>query len=80
VRDTKHFLAMLSERGIRLDWADAAVGSPDQVEEPGDGTVHYLKRIESNGNRWLRVIVNPLETPPARVTAFFDRRLRRQGI
>jgi len=70
---------MLMERNIRPEWADAAVVEPDRVEEAVDGTRHCLKRIPEHGDRWLRVIVNPNDGPPARVTAFFDRRLRRQG-
>ena len=79
MRDTKHFTAMLKEREIRPKWADDAVAAPDRMEEPADDTRHYLKQIPEHGDRWLRVVVNPHETPPARVTAFFDRRLRRQS-
>lgn len=79
MRDTKHFQDMLEERNIRPEWADAAVSDPDRIEEQPDGTRHFLKQITEYGDRWLRVIVNQQEQPPARVTAFFDRRLRRQG-
>ena len=59
---------------------DRAVREPDAVEDcDDDGTRHFLKRIPEFGGRWLRVIVNIKEKPYKGVTAFFDRRLRRQA-
>jgi hypothetical protein len=70
---------MLKERQIRPEWADRAAREPDRVEDhDDDGTRHFLKRILEFGGRWLRVIVNIAEEPNRGVTAFFDRRLRRQ--
>ena len=77
MQDTKHFKEMLEERNIRPKWIDAAVENPDDIKDQQDGTRHYIKQIPEYGNRWLRVIVNPAKRPPARITAFFDRRLRR---
>jgi len=68
---------MLKERGIRREWADRALEAPDRIEDHEDGTRHYIKQIPEYGNRWLRVIVNSVSVPENRVTAFFDRRLRR---
>lgn len=68
---------MLDERGIKREWVSLAVHDPDKTEERNDGTRHYIKQIADNGNRWLRVIVNETVTPEKLVTAFFDRRLRR---
>ncbi|MCU0858569.1 MAG: DUF4258 domain-containing protein [Pontiellaceae bacterium] len=68
---------MLKERGIRREWADLAIEAPDRIEEHQDGTRHYIKQILDFENRWLRVIVNAVSVPEKRVTAFFDRRLRR---
>lgn len=75
--DSIHFQDMLKERGIQREWADLAVESPDRIEDHEDGTRHYLKQISEFENRWLRVIVNVVNVPEKRVTAFFDRRLRR---
>jgi hypothetical protein len=36
---------------------------PDRVEDYEDGTRHFIKRIEENENRWLRVVVNVKECP-----------------
>ena len=76
--DTKHFIEMLNERDITLKMVDSAMAVPDQIEEMEDGTKHYLKQFDSAGGRWLRVVVNMKTDPPRRVTAFFDRRLRRK--
>jgi hypothetical protein len=76
MKDTIHFASMLSERAIKMDWADHAVREPDRTEDHPDGTRHFIKQIPENENRWLRVVVNMSEIPAKRVTAFFDRRLR----
>ena len=77
MEDTNHFEDMLNERGIKREWADNAILQPDNTEEHADGTRHYIRQVPENGNRWLRVIVNVTSNPKKRVTAFFDRRLRR---
>lgn len=77
MNDSIHFQDMLKERGIRREWADIAVESPDRTEDHEDGTRHYLKQISEFENRWLRVVVNVVSVPEKRITAFFDRRLRR---
>ena len=75
--DTKHFLEILNERDINLEIVDMTMTAPDQIEEMEDGTKHYLKQFDSAGSR-LHVVVNMKSEPPRRVTAFFDRRLRRK--
>jgi len=81
MEDTVHFKDMLSERGIKLEWADRTdrtVQEPEKVEDHDDGTRHFIKQIPEFEHRWLRVIVNITVIPEKRVTAFFDRRLRRK--
>ena len=78
MKDTRHFRDMLGERNIPFDLVDAAIASPDATEEKPDGTRHYLKKCESRDGRWLRVVVNVHTQPNQRITAFFDRRLRRK--
>jgi len=77
MNDSIHFQDMLKERGIQRKWADLAVEAPDRTEDHEDGTKHYIKQISEFENRWLRVVVNVVSIPEKRVTAFFDRRLRR---
>jgi hypothetical protein len=77
MEDSIHFADMLRERGIKRDWVNAALESPDRTEDHDDGTRHFIKQIPEFGNRWLRVVVNVIVFPERRVTAFFDRRLRR---
>lgn len=74
---TKHFIAMLSERQIQREWVDKTIQSPDQVEDREDGTRHYLKKIDNQGGRWLRVIANVTTEPHRLITVFFDRRIRK---
>jgi hypothetical protein len=77
MEDSKHFDDMLNERGIKKEWADRTTNDPDRTEDHEDGTRHFMKRIPEFGNRHLRVIVNVSVNPEKRITAFFDRRLRR---
>ena len=77
MENSTHFGDMLNERGIRREWADRTVADPDRTEDHDDGTRHFIKQIPECENRWLRVVVNVSATPEKRVTAFFDRRLRR---
>ena len=73
---TQHCEHMLLERRIDRSWVERAVADPEQIEEPGDGTRHYLRKVAERGNRWLRVVVNTSGQPPRAVTVFFDRRLK----
>jgi len=73
---TQHFEHMLGERQIERSWVEHAITAPDRMEEPGDGTRHYLCRITERGDRWLRVVINVSVQPPRAITVFFDRRLR----
>jgi hypothetical protein len=68
---------MLAERGIKTRWVNKTIDNPDRTEEREDGTRHYIRQLDEVGNRWLRVVVNTRVVPNVRVTAFFDRRLRR---
>ena len=79
MEDSVHLGDMLQERDVPRDWVDRTEREPDSVQEHEDGTRHFLKRIPENGNRWLRVVVNVSVRPNRRVTAFFDRRLRRES-
>ncbi len=78
MKDTSHFDDMLKERGISREWITCAMEKPDKIEDHDDGTRHYLKQIAEYGNRWLRIVVNIEVNPNKKVTAFFDRRLRRE--
>jgi len=76
MKESKHFLNMLTERGIKPEWVDMTINDPYSTDEYDDGTLHYIKQIPEFGDRWLRVIVNASVSPIILVTAFFDRRLR----
>jgi len=76
MKESRHFLNMLTERGIKPEWVDMTINDPYSTDEYDDGTLHYIKQIPEFGDRWLRVIVNASVSPIILVTAFFDRRLR----
>ena len=78
MKDTKHFIDAIQERGIKRKWVDITILQPDKIKDYDDGTRHYIKQIEEFNNRWLRVIVNMTSIPKKRITAFFDRGLRRK--
>jgi len=69
---------MLRERDIKRECVERAERMPDHVEDYEDGMRHFIKCIPENGNRWLPVVVNVSLLSPRRVTAFFDRSLRRK--
>ena len=76
---SKHAQDVMRERNISQEWVHRAVDSPDLVENPADGTTHFLKAIPEHDGRYLRVVVNPDLTPVRVVTVFFDRRLGRHS-
>jgi hypothetical protein len=78
MEDSVHFVQMIDERNIKREWVDRAEKNPDRIEDYEDGTRHFIKRISDNEFRWLRVVVNIKEAPNRRITAFFDRRLRKK--
>jgi hypothetical protein len=65
---------------INRKWVDQTLESPDYVEDREDGTKHFIKKINENENRWLRVVINVRVNPNRAITVFFDRRLRRTRI
>jgi hypothetical protein len=73
---TQHLEDILLERQIDRSWVERAISEPECIEEPRDGTRHYLHRSTERNDRWLRVIVSVSAQPPRAVTVFFVRRLR----
>ena len=74
---SEHARDMLKERNIQPAWVESALEKPDRKQTREDGTIHYVKAIEQQEGRYLRVVVNPGRKPPRVVTFFFDRRLGR---
>ena len=73
---SKHARDMLTERNIPEEWVWRTINAFDNKQTGVDNNFHYSKAIEENGNRVLRVVVNPNAEPYRIVTVFFDRRLR----
>ena len=76
---TEHADHMLVERAIEKAWVTLTIERPQGREEPGTGTVHYLRAIPERGGRILRVIVKSQTDPPVVITVFFDRRVQGRG-
>jgi len=70
---------MLLERRIPEEWVWRTIRAPDREEIGADNNLHYLKAIEENAGRILRVVVNADVKPRRVVTVFFDRRVRRKS-
>lgn len=73
-----HAKENLLKRDISEDWIQRVIESPEKVvvDADMDKNTHYIGRILENGNRFLRVIVNPHKAPKVIVTCFFDRRIK----
>lgn len=82
VRQRAHIVLLLldgrswSEVESVLYCSRRTIAIPERVEEPQDGTRHYLARIPERDGRVLRVVVNPGVDPPLVVSAFLDPRMR----
>jgi len=77
-RLSTHIRDMLKERNIPEEWLWRSVNDPDWENAGEDKNIHYFKSIIEHGGRILHVVVNPRVSPKKVVTAFFDRRARRQ--
>jgi hypothetical protein len=76
---TGHAKIVLEKRQIPLEWVEAVLRNPQEVEaDDVDPTLkHFLREIPVFGNRVLRVVANESVDPPRIVTVYFDRRKRR---
>jgi hypothetical protein len=77
---TAHAALVTAERGIRSEWLQQALASPDRVEQDGadPSLQHALKNVLEFGGRVLRVVYDRSTTPWRVMTAFFDRSQRRR--
>ena len=73
---SSHAKTVKLERKIQQSWIDDAFYFPDKIIEVDYDEVHYLKKTKEFGNRYLRLVVNPLKEPNLIITVFFDRRLK----
>jgi hypothetical protein len=73
---TDHARQTIAVRGIRLEWLEQVLSHPEWTEQDKvDGNLeHRLARIAENGNRVLRVIVDPTQPVLRIITAYFDRK------
>lgn len=75
---TEHARDALAKRGIRVDWLELAMTSPQRIEpNANDASLqHRMASITDHGDRVLRVIVNVRDVPERVVTAYFDRTMK----
>ncbi len=73
---SKHSINMIIEREIKEQWIIDTLDFPDRTEFIDNNELHYIKRIEEFGNRFLRIVINPYTIPKTIVTLFFDRRIK----
>ena len=69
---------MLRRRGIRREWMEVTLASPQRVERDAadPAIVHHLRTIEECEGRVLRVVYNEAVKPVRIVSVFLDRRMK----
>lgn len=74
VRYMDHAREQLRERGLRREWIERAIGSPDWVQvDPLPGRTRAFGAVREADGRILRVVYEMRDGEPLVVTAFFDR-------
>ena len=72
-----HAKDVMHHRGIELVWIEAVVAAPALIVKINEFKIHMFGTIEANGNRCLKVVVNPAKA--LIVTVYFDRQMRKRG-
>lgn len=75
---TQHARDALVKRRISMEWLERVLSFPERTEPDATDPVleHRLAVISENGDRVLRVIINPHTTPIRVVTLYFDRKMK----
>jgi hypothetical protein len=74
---SKHSLKRIEERGIKFEWIEECIQKPDDFQKIANAEIQFLKTIEKNESRCLKIVFNPIKDLV--ITAFFDRGLRKRG-
>jgi len=74
---SKHALGVMTARGIRKIWVEDTIEMPSLKIVKASNEVNLFSSIEENGNRCLKVVLNPISMVV--VTAYFDRNMRKKG-
>jgi hypothetical protein len=74
---SEHSKERILERTIKREWIESTLTSPDDFYQVSEDKSYYLKTIEENGDRCLKVVYNPLENRV--ITTHFDRSLKKRG-
>ena len=75
---TSHATFALNSRKINETWVFDCLKNPDLIETDSEDfeVKHFFKKIPSNGNRVLRVILNFKADPQKVITVYFDRNMK----
>jgi hypothetical protein len=75
---TKHAIDAMTERMIPMAWVEWVVAEPALREPDLDDpeVERFFRRIPEQGDRVLRVAINPCVAPWRVVSVFFDRNMK----
>jgi len=78
-KPSRHFLANLSSKRheIKLEWVERTLEFPDYQETVSREETRLWRRIPEFGNRYLRVVINPITKTI--ITVFFDRGFKNEN-
>jgi hypothetical protein len=74
---SNHLIERIKKRNLLDSLVIETVESYDYKVEISETEVHYFKRIESSGDKYLKVVLNPISNKI--VTAYFDRKMTKRG-
>ena len=74
---SKHAIDVMSSRNVKIEWVEFALENPSLVNKVSLIESHYFSIIKDNGDRCLKVVLNP--STKIVITAYFDRNMRKKG-
>lgn len=72
-----HAKDVMSARSIIEEWVYSTINNPSSTVNVNEQEIHYFSTIRENGNRCLKVVVNPVKH--LIVTTYFDRKIQKRG-
>jgi len=76
-RLSQHALDVMAAREIKEKWIRDTIQYPSLKRVKSSNEVNLFSTIDENGNRCLKVVVNPISMIV--VTVYFDRNMRKKG-
>lgn len=75
---SNHLIERIKKRNLLESWVIDTVENYDYKVEISEIEVHYFKRIKNNGDKCLKVVLNPISNKI--VTAYFDRKMTKKRM